>query len=191
MIYRRIRLNAPTMLPLTADDVALHLRLDPAAATGAEAPLLERMIRAATVAAENYASIAVMAQDWQLQVSYWPAGGLEIPTPPFVDLLRVGVGGTDHDLGDYRIASDSRFRATVHPVSGAWPALSPSAPAEIEYRAGAATPDDVDPPIQQAILMAIATWYENRESLQQFTLTPMIELGWEPLLDHYREPGFA
>ena len=47
------------------------------------------------------------------------------------------------------------------------------------------------PSIKQALLMAIATAYENRESLSPYTLTPIVELGWENLIMPYREIGLA
>jgi len=183
--------------PVSLEEVVLHLRLDPAAVNGPEKPLLEMLTLSATRALEDYAQIAVMEQDWRMTLRNWPAvwtDGLELPFPPFRELFRIGVAGEWQDIADYRIELDEYRPARLFPARGYWGARYWPGRFDnilIDYRAGAAKPEDVPPPIKQAILMAIGTWYENRESVQQFTLSPMLEIGWRHLIEPYREPGFS
>jgi uncharacterized phiE125 gp8 family phage protein len=192
---RRVCIMRPTDQPVTLDEAVLHLRLDPTAATGPELPLITRLIAAATTALEEYASVAVMQQDWRMTLRHWPlyGQGLPLPLPPFAELLRIRVNQVEQPIADYYVEADDRLAANLYPVSHYWPAIATfdRDAVIIEWRAGVERPEDVSETIKQAILMAVGTWYENRESLQQFVLTPMIEIGWKSLIDAYREPGFA
>jgi uncharacterized phiE125 gp8 family phage protein len=196
---RRMRCTTqPADLPISVAEAVLHLRLDPDAGQGPEAPLIEGLIAAATRAVEEYAGIAVMAQEWEMTLRRFPFYGqtLEIPLPPFDTLLSMTVGGDPVDIADYAVELDDRFPAKLFPggVGFMWPLVfNPTKPDNIVigWRCGRGNADAVPRTIKQAILMAVGTWYENRESLQQFTLTPMLEIGWQPLLGYYREPGFA
>jgi uncharacterized phiE125 gp8 family phage protein len=190
-------IKRPTVPPLSLEEVVLHLRLDPNAKDGPEKPLLEHMIAAATRTLENYASIAVMEQDWRLTLRHWPIAwteALEIPLPPFKELLRIRVNDAVQDLSEFQVIFDEVMPSRMVPVSGLWRQVAIPRRHDaiiIEYRCGVETPDEVSPSLRQALLMAIGTWYENRESVQQFSLTPMIQIGWRDLLEPYREPGFA
>jgi uncharacterized phiE125 gp8 family phage protein len=191
------RIKRPAEMPLTPAETVLHLRLDVGAETGPERPLIERLIATATSSLEEHASISVMEQDWRMFLRHWPpipGDGLELPMPPFKELLRIRVRDQVMPLDSYYVLPEERT-ARLFPVSGYWGApwgytRSPDG-VIIEFRAGHATRDEVPETLRQALLLAIGTWYENRESLQQFTLSPMIEIGWRDLLDYHREPGFA
>jgi uncharacterized phiE125 gp8 family phage protein len=194
---RLLRIRPPREQPITTAEAVLHLRLDVGAENGPEKPLIERLIAAATRALEEHASISVMEQDWRMTLRHWPplpGDGLELPMSPFKELLRIRVNGQEMAIADYYVLPEERS-ARLFPVSGYWGApwgyrRRPDG-VIIEFRAGHASRAEVPETLRQAMLMAIGTWYENRESLQQFTLTPMIEIGWRDLLNYQREPGFA
>jgi uncharacterized phiE125 gp8 family phage protein len=195
-LHRRRCRQLPTEQPITLQEAILHLRLDPDAENGPEAPFIEGMIAAATRMLEQYASVAVMKQRWQMSLNHFPAPtlALEIPLPPFLDLVSIDVNGHQEDIADYMVELDDRLPSRLYPLSHFWRVLPiPRTPGaiKIEWECGHERPEDVPPTVKQAIFMAMATWYENRESLQQFTLNPMIEVGWDAILGHYREPGFA
>jgi hypothetical protein len=63
---RLVRLKAPDKSPLELSAIVLHLRLDPGAETGPEAPLLTSMLASAVAHLERYCSCAIMAQEWRL-----------------------------------------------------------------------------------------------------------------------------
>ena len=188
------RTQAPTDFPLALQEIVAHLRLDPTSDQGPEAALLTGMRDAAVGALERYCSNAIMPQGWTLTLHAFPPSysGLELPIPPFATLTSITVNGDDLDLADFVVEPDDRLPATLYAVTNVWPSAQrgPLAIA-IVFQCGYANTDKVPPDIKQALLMAIATWYENRESLQQFTLTPMIEIGWQALLAPYRQVGFA
>lgn len=194
-LHARVRrIVGPTVLPLGLAEVVAHLRLDPGAELGAEAPLLTGMLGAAVGHMQRYCSYAIMTQTWVLSLHGWPANytGLDLPYPPFADLASISMHGDALDPADFLVERDDRAPATLYPIGDLWPYAQRAPQAiEIEFTCGRDDPGDIDADIKQALLMAIAAWYENREELTQFALTPMIELGWEPLLTHYRQAGFA
>jgi uncharacterized phiE125 gp8 family phage protein len=186
------RTKPPTEQPMDLATVVAHLRLEPGAETGPEQATLERMLAAATGHFERYCACAVMRQEWTMTMRAFPPyrASLVLPYPPLVDVASIDVDGDAQDIADYALELDDRMPGAVHPTSGQWPLMTDLSAAEVVFECGR---DQADVPedMRQAILMAIASWYENRESLTQFVLTPMIELGWESLCGHYREAGFA
>src|SRR5271170_765448 len=190
--YRLTRRGALPGLAVSLDEAVLHLRLPPGSETGPEAPLIERLIRAATATLENHADLSVLEQDWTMRLAALPNAGASIvlPRPPLIAVDSLSVAGDALDPDDYRVELDDRMAGTLWP-SGYWPTHMIEVNAiSIDFSAGWPLAD-IPAPIAQAILLAVATWYENRESLSQWTLYPMIEIGWEPLLAPYRSQGFA
>ncbi len=196
--YRLLCVKRWPIEALSLEEIILYLRLDPETINGPEKPLLAAMLASAVRALEDHAQVAVMQQDWRMTVRHWPAvwtDGLELPLPPFRELLRIRVNDRVQPLDQYFVDRDELRASRLYPAAGYWPtvwtmARRPDA-IEIIFRAGAEKPEELSPVLRQALLMAIATWYENRESLQQFTHSPMIEIGWRPLLETYRPAGFA
>lgn len=193
--YRLKRTKAPTEPALDLDEVVLHLRLDPAAVSGPEKPLLEGMVRGATQALEEYAGVAVMSQELTMTLGHWPMPfeALELPMPPFDELVTITVDAAGLDVDDFDVELDERLPAKLFPKSGAWPSppYARHAGIAITYMAGVENRDDLSPTLRQALLMAVAFFYEQRESTAQFALHPVLELGWRSLLDPSRMPGFA
>jgi hypothetical protein len=214
------RTMGPTRLPLELSEIVAHLRLDPGAETGPEQALLTGMLTAAVGLLQRHCTYAIMTQDWLLTLHAWPPGytGLELPYPPFAELVSVTLSGGPVPVNQFIVEPDDRFPAVMYPVGGHWPTnmsstwdsnqggsswdggaadwdvanLTPGPLAVgITFRCGREDPADIDPDIKQALLLAIATWYENRESSTQFTLTPMVQTGWDALLVAYRQLGFA
>jgi uncharacterized phiE125 gp8 family phage protein len=195
---RLLRIRRSAEMPLSLAETVLHLRLDVGAENGPEKPLIKRLIAAATGALEEHASISVMEQDWRMTLRHWPpipGDGLEFPMPPFKELLRIRVDDQVVPNADYYFVHEERS-SRMFPVSGRWGAAAYGYSRRpdrviIDFRAGHTTRAEVPESLRQAMLLAIGTWYENRESLQQFTLTPLIGIGWRDLINHHREPGFA
>jgi uncharacterized phiE125 gp8 family phage protein len=182
--------------PLSLDDVVLHLRLAPDAVAGPEKALLEAMTTAAARHLEDYAGITLLRTDWRMTLRHFPPvwnDPLELPMPPLNKLERIAIFDEDQPLDDYLVEEDESAPARLYPANGFWRwAWSPiPAMITIDWIGGHDTPADIPAPLRQAMLMAIASWYENRESVQQFNLYPVIELGWQALLGHYRMIGMA
>jgi uncharacterized phiE125 gp8 family phage protein len=190
-------ITRPTVDPLTLEEVVLHLRLDPEAKDGPEKPLLESMIKAATRTCENYASIAIMDQVWQMTLGHWPwtyGSTLRLPFPPFRSLTRIEMAGDPQDLANFNVEADEVMSANLYPVGGYWHGNTMWRDPQrivIEFQCGHERVEDVPPDIKQALLMAIAFWYEQRESQAQFALHPVLELGWAGLLSTYRDIGMS
>lgn len=191
---RARRISAPTLSPLTLAEIVLHLRLAPGSETGPEQPLLDRLQAAMVGHLERYASIAVMDQEWRVTLNCWPPPGigLELPYPPLIEISDISIPNLTFDPADFVVAASDLFPAVLYPAtSDFWPGGAGRQDIAIALRCGYEDPKDVPPSIKQALLTAIATGYENRESLSQYNLTPILELGWENLIMPYREAGFA
>lgn len=190
----RLRRTQPaTVSVMERKMVVDHLRLDPGAEDGPEKDMLDRLIAAATAHLERYCACAVMHQEWTATLRAFPPyrDALTLPYPPLADVTGISVEGDAQDLADYVVAIDDRMPGSVYPKNGQWPQMPDLGTAEVVFECGRADVADVPEDMRQALLMAIASWYENRESLTQFTLQPVIEIGWESLVGHYREAGFA
>ena len=196
-LQRRPLAPAPQAVPpLSLDEVVLHLRLDPEAKDGPEKLLLEGMIAAAARHLEDYAGITLLHTGWRMTMRHWPPVWnmpLDLPMPPFHQLLRIEVAGEDLDINEFLVEDDETMAARLYPKSGFWRwAWSPTpAMIVINWIAGHEKPDEIPSPLRLAMLMAIGHWYENRETSQQFQLYPIVELGWQSLLTAYRDVGFA
>jgi uncharacterized phiE125 gp8 family phage protein len=191
---RARRTRAPTLSPLTPAEIVLHLRLAPGSETGPEKELLDRLQAAMVGHLERYASIAVMDQEWRLTLNCWPPPGvaLELPYPPLVEITDISMPDPGFDPADFLITASDVLPGILYPAEGHfWPGGAGRQDIAIALRCGYEDPKDVPPSIKQALLTAIATGYENRESLSQYNLTPILELGWENLIMPYREAGFA
>jgi uncharacterized phiE125 gp8 family phage protein len=194
---RLVCTRRPDRQPITREQAILHLRLDPdTATTGPEVVLIDMLIATATQALEDYAGVALMSQEWRLTMRHLPpvwGDALDIPLPPLDELLKVTINEVDQDLDEFEIERDDKRPARLYPTRRYWPAVSPRKQAAviIEFRCGVTNPTDVSPALRQALLMAIAFWYEQRESTAAFSLTPVLELGWQSLISPYRAVGIA
>lgn len=192
----RVGTPRPYVPPLSLDEVVLHLRLDPDAVNGPEAPLLEGMVAAAARHLEDYAGITLSPTEWRMTMRHFPPvwnQPLDLPMPPFLELLQIVFAGSPVNVNDYAVEVDESYPARLYHKSGFWPRAWTPTPVlvAIDWRAGYETPDDIPRTLKQAMLMAIGTWYENRESSQQWQIYPLVELGWERLIGHHRAAGFA
>jgi uncharacterized phiE125 gp8 family phage protein len=91
---------------------------------------LENCLMAATQAAETDTRRALVPQTWELILSGFPSGGIEIPRPPFIAIAGFPYHDSDDEQqrisvspADYRVAPSGRFsKAVLLPLSGAsWP----------------------------------------------------------------------
>jgi uncharacterized phiE125 gp8 family phage protein len=191
------RVAEPSDLPIPIELAIAHLRLDPATKDGPEAALIELYLQGACDAVQDYSGRAIMKQQWKLSLSAFPWVWNDffwLPFPPFISLDSCSVLGNDLVVDDhFLIEADDKLPASVYAKNRFWPPLYPrgQAPIEMTFTCGSESPDQIPRPVKLAILMALGTLYENRESEQQFTLYPLLEMGFKSLLGSYSMPGMA
>lgn len=178
--------SAPSVEPVTLTETKLHLRLATTAVAAAaytnEDDLLNALIAAARTQAENYTRRAFITQTWIAYLDSFPST-LRLPYPPFQSVTSLTVEGTA--FTDF---TESK-RGILAPTD-TWPILSSSPGADpivITYKAGYGdAAADVPAPIQQAILLLLATWYANRENVVIGVSVAELPEAAKALLNPYR-----
>jgi uncharacterized phiE125 gp8 family phage protein len=160
---------APASEPVTLADTKIHLRVDHAA----DDTLISRLIAAARQQCELTARRAFITRTLDLRLPAMPGALLEIPTPPLLAITSISyvasTGATATvDAGVYHVYADIEPGAIVLKPYQNWPAvdLMPGWPVTIRYTAGyGTTPAAVPQCYQQAIMLLVSHWYENREAV--------------------------
>lgn len=184
-------LTAPASEPVTLTEAKLHLRVE----HSADDTLITALIATARQAAEHRIAGALISQQWRLTLDAWP-DSIELPHPPLNSVEAITYlddTGTRQTLAEssYQIITDTT-PGSVQPAYGAtWPtARSVAGSIRIDYTAGYATAAAVPPPIKAWMLLAIGTWYAQREaSAEQSKTAELPRAFWDGLLDPYRLPG--
>lgn len=169
--------TAPASEPVDVTQAQEHSRIS----TTEDVALLEALITAARQELEIRTGRALVTQTWQMLMNAWPGGDrIVIPKPPLQQVVSVTYVGSDDVTRTMAAADyDVEFAATApvlnpyHPVGSivlgygeSWPTetLRPAAPITVEFTAGYGTGAQVPKPLQQAILLLVGYWYENREA---------------------------
>jgi uncharacterized phiE125 gp8 family phage protein len=154
------------------------LRLDDEAEDG----LVSALIGAARLLVEAASGRILVEQRWRLVLDRWPRS--RIVAPPFapliaVEAVRVDRGGGDPLVEGVRLLGQDRLLVD--------PSVPDPLPAregiEIDLGAGYGGPEDVPPPLVQAIRILVARWFENRGEAQ---VALPADLG--PLILPFRRP---
>lgn len=154
---------APAIEPITLAQAKLFLRIE----QDDEDTAIAALITAARQHVEAATRRALITQDWRLTRDAWPPGGvIHILPAPLQTLIGVEVAdaaGTMHALDPQNFVVDSvGSRIAFAP----WTPMQPGRAVGgivIEVRVGEGdTADAVPAPLQQAMLMLIAHWYELR-----------------------------
>ena len=155
----------PTDYPVTVPQANAHLRIG---GTDQDA-YVEGLIAAATDYAELSMGCTLVARDRTTVLSDARANATGHPLPhgPLASVQSVtDASGLTVSSSAYvltRVGHTDRVRFTG----------SPAYPLTVAYRAGYPTADAVPAGIRQAILMHVATLYENRESVSEKGRTPV------------------
>jgi uncharacterized phiE125 gp8 family phage protein len=186
--------TAAETYPVTLTEAKAQCRVD----HSTDDALLTLFIKAATEYAESFLGRALIDQTWNLYLDSFPAGEIEIPLPPLIEV--VGVFYLDADdveqefaVASYVVDSASEPARITLAASGAWPAISTNANAvRIEFRAGyldsssppvAAVPFD----IKAAILLHIGALYAHREEVVVGQAAVLLPWGADALLRRKRK----
>lgn len=131
----------------------------------------------------------VVSQEWELTLSSFPAGKIDLPRPPLVSVDGVFYtptdGGSEVEIVDFRTidvgVADGGY--ILPAKNGSWPPTDGEpGSVRIEFTTGFAT---VPPAIKHATLLTIGHWYENREAATEVKLSDL-PLAVDALLMPYR-----
>ena len=183
-------ITGPTAEPVTLAQVKAHLRIDPDIT--ADDALLTALIPAARAQAEHRTGRRFGPQTWSRVLGAFPAGPIILPDPPVTAVVSIAY---DDPNGAEQTLAPSAYRArlagepaAVRPVS-AWPAtLGEEGAVRITYTCGVPATDPRWPSLQAWMLLAIGTWYTQREAATEGRLAELPHDFWAGLLDpliHY------
>lgn len=193
---RTVRLpNQPYVLPVSLDALAVHLRLadDAQGLTDGQVQQLTRLALAASQLWETATRQAVMEAQYVSVVSSWSGEvkGLRGPVRAVSRITyRTDANVVDELLDtDYELsvlASDTLLLPTWRELPRIYPAAAE--PVIIYYTAGAVTPDEVPPMVQEFICLMTAHWYENPAAALVGGNYSELPLGAQDLINWTREP---
>jgi uncharacterized phiE125 gp8 family phage protein len=190
--------TSPAVEPITLAEAKAHLRVT----HSAEDALITSLIVAARNYVEGLTNRPLIQRNYLLKLDRFPAG-YEIVLPAgkasAVSVIRyTDVGGTNITYASTNYALDgARLPGSVvmQPSAGSWPTTryQPGlASVEVTYTAGyGAAAANVPQALRQAILMALAYWYDvARETASDVALSE-VPHGVEALCRLYQVPRFA
>lgn len=181
-----VQLVAPTTEPVTLDAAKEHLRVE----YDNENSLIDALIATARQRVEKDIGAVLVSQQWTLSLDRWGAQCIDVPLPPLVTVDAVRYVDSD---GVTQVLDPSSYRVDIKHTPGrltpaygtSWPAVrSVTGAIEIDFTAGYST---IPPPIKHAILLYLATLYENRETFAiGSSVSPELPHNASWLLEPYR-----
>lgn len=192
-----MRTVAPSVTPVSLDEAKAHLRVTGAA----EDTLISGLIDAVTGHLDGWSGIlgrALVTQSWRRDFSDFPAGDwLRLPLTPVtaVSVDYYDEGGVQQTLSSslYRLHVDA-IGPYISLVDGeAWPAADTRDDAvQVTAVCGyGSAGSDIPQAIRQAMLLAIAHFYEHRESVVVGTIATQLPMAVSALLAPYRRVGLG
>ena len=178
-------ITGPAAEPVTLADAKLHLRVD--ADITADDTLIASLITAARQQAEHRTGRRIGLQTWARSYDAFPAWSLLLPDPPVTEIVSIqyedpaGVLQTMPPT-DYRLRPLSE-PAVVLPVK-AWPtAIAEPGAVTVTYRCGLTAADARWESLRAWMLLAIGTWYAQREAAGAVQTYALPREFWMGLLD--------
>ncbi len=184
-------LSGPAAEPVSLDDARAFLRMDDTAEDG----LISTLVTAARLHVEGITGRALISQSWRVVLDGWPPDRtVRLPVAPLLSLTAItayDVAGTGTDVSLDGIQAD----ATATPPLVLLPADFDPGPVlrerqgiEIDYVAGYG-PDSADVPalLRQAVLLLVAYWFENRDSVIIAGSGTVIPSGFDLMVAPFRQ----
>jgi uncharacterized phiE125 gp8 family phage protein len=168
---QKVLYAAPTLQPVSLDDVKLHLRIE--VNLTADDEYLESIIGAAVEHVEDVTNRRLLTQTWDYYLDAWPCANYI--TMPFGNLQSItsiswkDTDGTEATLtvtDDYLVETNGdQHGRIVLPYGETWPSsvLYPSNPIKIRFICGWTTAALVPSRIKSVIKLICGDLYENRE----------------------------
>jgi uncharacterized phiE125 gp8 family phage protein len=157
-----ILLNGPAAEPLTLAEAKNFLRVE----HDADDDLIAALIAAARIHIEAETRRALMTQTWRLVFDHWPRSGrIDVRPAPLRNFVAARVydfAGVAHTVDPQAFIVDT---ASSTIAFAPWSLTQPGralAGIEIDVSVGFGDADDVPEPLQQAVRLLVAHWYENR-----------------------------
>ncbi len=180
--YGLIQTVAPTIEPLTLDEVKLFLRVN----HSAEDALINDLIRESRERCERVTGRQLLLATYQLTLDDFPlgTGSLILPRPPLVEVLSITYIDTD---GVSQTVSPTVYVADTQRQPGwlllayghVWPATLVAANAvTITYRAGYASASQVPSEYRNRLRQCVAHCYANREMTDELKLDGLFQSLW-------------
>ena len=182
-------ITAPAVEPVTLLEAKLHLRVDHAD----DDTLIAVLIKTARQQAEHRTGRRYGVQTWERAYDAFPAWALLLPDPPVSVIVSIKYDDANAieqtlDPAAYRLRPHSE-PAAVMPVS-AWPAaLAEPGAVRIRYQCGLAATDARWESLKAWMLLAVGTWYANREASGAVQNHDLPRDFWDGLLDPLRFYG--
>lgn len=183
-------ITAPATEPVTRDEAKLA---STAEGSAHDDHFDDVWVPAAREQAEHRLGRALITQTWELTLDEFPSVAIILPRPPLQSVTSIKYLDPDGqqqtlDALDYQVVTKS-IRGYVQPAYGKqWPAIrrGPGS-VQVTYVAGYGSAADVPSSIKQWILMAVATWYQQREGMVVGNVVNALPRDFmSALLDRYR-----
>lgn len=159
--------------------------------------LLERLIKAATAATENYTGRAWCTQTWTLKLARFPSWTIRLPRPPVqsanfqIDYLDSDGNSQTLDAANYRLTDNCEPAVVTPSYSNTWPTTRVVSEAvTVVYQAGYGGRDDVPEDARHAILLLAADLYANREANISGTTIATVPMGIQWMLGALKVAAF-
>jgi len=169
---------APTVEPLTVDQVMEHLRLDE------YETMLPLLIASARASAEAATSLALMTQTLDLYLDAFPAAEIILPRSPLQSVTSITYTDTDGATqtlaaSEYLVDTASAPPRIVPAYGKSWPSTRQQINAvKVRFVCGHTDAASVPADVKAWMLLSIGTAYEHRESIatgEDFVEMPHID----------------
>ena len=204
-------ITGPTEMPVSREEAKAHLRIP--ASESMDDVYIDSLIEAATATCEQITNRKFVTQTWERYFDALPStGGVawawdrnNVPAPtgfelPFAPLQSVTWIKYYDEQGAYQTLSQSVYQVDTYSTVGKvalknnqlWPETEEYRlnSVEVRFACGYGPASAVPKGIKQAILLLVATWYENRETVVIGTSGMEIPNTIHLLLASYRNHYF-
>lgn len=176
-MYSLTQLSAPTILPVSLDDVRRHLAIEDGTH---DVALLQQHIPAAVEMFESQTSRQLLTATWRLSLSDFPTYGIKLPKGQYQSLVSVEYSTesdecVDVDISTLRVRGGPDRSVVMAASATGWP--SPTETVEqvdVTWVCGW-TASTLPKNIKQGILLLTAHYFEQREPVLTGTTSKALE----------------
>lgn len=190
MQYRSLtRATPPAVEPVAVSEAKAHLRVD----VSDDDAYIATLITAAREWCEQYLDRTLIDTQWTMRLDSFPYE-IELPRPPIASAGTATAVTLTYTLGDdstatlsstqYRVDRNSTPGVVRQLRAGTWPAnLDDYNAVAVTWWAGyGSSGTSVPAAIRHAMLMLVAHWYENRNTVIVGSISKPLEYAVESLL---------
>lgn len=179
---------APTEEPLSLAEAKLSLRVD----IDDDDNLILEYISAARQVVENLSGRALVTQTWRYTADYWWCGDLLLRPAPLATVTTIkyyDLNGTQQTASSalYTVDTDHLPGRVALAYNQSWPSarVQPNS-IEVIFTAGYGDAEDVPLCAKQAIRYLVAHQYENREPVIVGSISEMLDMTINAMIDPIR-----